>query len=97
MSLAEANMLETSAEQCRRLWLEQPILSINDCEVIKATTYKDWRTVVINCVYPVAEGRQGLLTRLDAIRREACEAALQGATIIVLSDRKAGPKWVPIR
>ncbi|EEC08241.1 ferredoxin-glutamate synthase, putative [Ixodes scapularis] len=50
MSLAcpigpEANILQPSPEQCRRLWLEQPILSLTDMEVIKRNTYKGWKTV----------------------------------------------------
>lgn len=102
MSLAcpigpEANILESSIEQCRRLWLEQPILSINDLEVIKETTYKGWKTHVIDCVWPPTEGRDGLVRRLDQIRKEACEAARSGYTVIVLSDCAAGPKAVPIR
>ena len=39
----EANILEPSPEQCRRLWLEQPILSRKDMRVIKATSYKGWK------------------------------------------------------
>lgn len=102
MSLAcpigpEANILESSSQQCRRLWLDQPILSINDLEVIKQTTYKGWRTKVIDCVFSVQDGRQGLLKRLDQIRKEACQAARDGYTVIVLSDRRAGPKYVPVR
>ncbi|KAI2798425.1 hypothetical protein RDWZM_010184 [Blomia tropicalis] len=101
MSLAcpigpEANILESSSQQCRRLWLDQPILSINDLEVIKQTTYKGWRTKVIDCVFSVQDGRQGLLKRLDQIRKEACQAARDGYTVIVLSDRRAGPKYVPV-
>jgi glutamate synthase (NADPH/NADH) len=48
MSLAcpigpEYNLLEPSAAQCRRLWLEHPILSRHDMQVIKATSYKGWK------------------------------------------------------
>ena len=102
MSLAcpvgpEANILESSAEQCRRLWLEQPILSINDLDVIISTSYKGWKTKVIDCVFPVAEGKSGLLNALDRICQEAYQAAKSGYTILVLSDRNAGPQFVPVR
>lgn len=48
MSLAcpigpEANILEPSAEQCRRLFLEQPLLSLIDMEVLRKTHYKNWK------------------------------------------------------
>ena len=39
----EANILEPSAEQCKRLFLEQPILSLDDFGVIKATKYRGWK------------------------------------------------------
>ncbi|RWS12234.1 glutamate synthase 1-like protein [Dinothrombium tinctorium] len=91
-----ANLLEPSAKQCRRLWLEQPILSIPDLEVIKRTTFKGWRTKVIDCVYPVTEREPGLLKAIDRICDEACEAAKNGYTLIVLSDRKANADNVPV-
>ena len=43
----EANILEPSAEQCKRLWLEQPILSLQDCAVLKYTSYKGWRVCML--------------------------------------------------
>lgn len=42
------NILEPSAKQCQRLWLEQPILSLDDMEVIKNTTFKDWKVWCIH-------------------------------------------------
>lgn len=102
MSLAcpvgpEANILESSANQCRRLWLEQPILSVSDLDIIKETNYRGWKTKVIDCVFPRQEGKPGLLNALDRICSEACDAAKNGYTLVVLSDRKAGPKFVPVR
>lgn len=92
----EANILEPSPQQCRRLWLEQPILSIDDLEVIKATSYRGWRTQVVDCTFPKEEGERGLMKAIDRICDEAAAAARSGYTLIVLSDRKAGPKIVPI-
>ena len=53
MSLAcpigpEGNLLEPSAKQCHRLWLENPILSMSDLENIKGTCIRDWRTTVVD-------------------------------------------------
>lgn len=101
MSLAcpigpEANILEPSPEQCRRLWLHQPILSLKDIAVIKRTHYKGWKTKVIDIVFPVKKGRDGLLPAIDRICEEACEAAKGGYTLLVLSDRKAGRDFIPV-
>ncbi|KAL3243263.1 hypothetical protein MRX96_047530, partial [Rhipicephalus microplus] len=101
MSLAcpigpEANILEPSPAQCRRLWLEQPILSLRDMEVIKETTYKGWRTKEIDIVFSASEGGPGLLNAIRRICDEACTAAKYGYTLIVLSDRKAGKDFIPV-
>lgn len=92
----ESNILEASPEQCNRLWLEQPILSISDLETIKQTTFRNWRTKVIDCTFPVSDGKTGLTKALDRICQEACAAAKAGYTLVVLSDRLAGPERVPI-
>ena len=51
MSLAcpvgpEANLLEPSNVQCHRLWLENPILSLKDLQIIKLTNYRGWTAKV---------------------------------------------------
>lgn len=101
MSLAcpigpEANILQPSPEQCRRLWLEQPILSLRDMEVIKRNTYKGWKTKVIDMVFAASEGVKGLFRAINRVCDEACVAAKNGYTLLVLSDRSAGRDYIPI-
>lgn len=92
----EQNILEASGEQCNRLWLDQPILSISDLDVIKATKFRGWQTKVIDCTFPIEHNKLGLTRALDRICDEATEAARTGFTLVVLSDRLAGPDRVPI-
>ena len=52
MSLAcpvgpEANILEPSEDQCRRLYLKQPILSIDDVTTIQQSNLNGWKV----CIY----------------------------------------------
>ncbi|KAK7486587.1 hypothetical protein BaRGS_00022112, partial [Batillaria attramentaria] len=101
MSLAcpvgpEANILEPSAEQCQRLWLEQPIISLWDMEVLRYTSHKGWKSKQIDIVYPVGDGADGLLPALKRICGEAAIAASSGYKLIILSDRKADPQNVPV-
>ena len=101
MSLAcpvgpEANILKPSKEQCNRLWLDQPILSMADLQLIKEIDYKGWKTKVVDTVFPVKQGAAGLLPAINQLCEEVCEATRNGYTVIVLSDRKASAKWVPI-
>ncbi|WAR06760.1 GLT1-like protein [Mya arenaria] len=101
MSLAcpvgpEANILEPSAEQCRRLWLEQPILSLSDCDMLKYTSYKGWKTKILDSVFLVSSGAVGMLKALNKLCEESEKAAEAGYQLLVLSDRTAGKQYAPI-
>ncbi|XP_078001454.1 uncharacterized protein LOC144453955 [Glandiceps talaboti] len=95
MSLAcpigpEDNILEPSAQQCRRLFLQQPILTLSDMEVLKGVSYKGWKTQVLDISYPIDDGVKGFVPALDRICKEAAIAAENGYTLLVLSDKLAG-------
>uniref|UniRef100_A0A2C9JI59 glutamate synthase (NADH) n=1 Tax=Biomphalaria glabrata TaxID=6526 RepID=A0A2C9JI59_BIOGL len=101
MSLAcpvgpEYNILEPGPEQCRRLWLEQPILSLPDMEMLRYIDYKSWNAKEVNTVYPVTEGIAGLRPALKRICEESAAAAASGFRLLILTDRKAGPENVPV-
>ncbi|KFD67556.1 hypothetical protein M514_03507 [Trichuris suis] len=101
MSLAcpigpEENILKPSAAQCRRLFLEQPILSVVEMESLKKINYKGWKARLIDTVYPRRHGVTGLLPALDRICADACIAAMDGYQLIILSDRAVGSDYVPI-
>lgn len=57
----EGNLLEPEKEQCQRLWLTQPILSIADLQLLKEMDYKGWKTKTIDIVFPVENGPEGRL------------------------------------
>ncbi|KAI4456436.1 fad nadph dehydrogenase/oxidoreductase [Holotrichia oblita] len=91
-----ANLLLPSAEQAHRLWLENPILSIQDMEVLKRTTHRNWTSKVVNTTYSKSEGLGGLKFHIDRICKEV-EQASRSNQFVILSDRKAGEKCMPIR
>ncbi|XP_022899925.2 uncharacterized protein [Onthophagus taurus] len=91
----ESNILEPSSKQVHRLWLQQPILSISDLEVLKLTSHRNWSCQVIDITYDAFEGPPGLKTRLDQICLES-EKASKKNEILILSDRQAGEERVPI-
>jgi glutamate synthase (NADPH/NADH) len=101
MSLAcpvgpEHNVLEPCPQQCRRLWLEQPVLSRQDMSVLKTTTYRGWKTKTINIMYSVNEDVAGMAAAIDNICQKAAQAAQDDYQLIVLSDKRAGKRLVPI-
>ncbi|XP_043275732.1 glutamate synthase [NADH] isoform X2 [Venturia canescens] len=92
----ESNILEPNELQVHRLFLPHPIVSLRDLEVIKQTSYRGWKTKVIDITYPVSEGPSGLVKALNRVDNEANKAAREGYQILVLSDRQAGAERVPV-
>nr|XP_031844149.1 putative glutamate synthase [NADPH] isoform X1 [Nomia melanderi] len=92
----ESNILEPNELQVHRLFLPQPILSLEDLEVIKGTKYRGWKSKLIDMTYPVEDGPSGLLDTLDRVNREANQAAKEGYQFLILSDRRGGPDRVPV-
>ena len=83
----EGDLTETSEEQCHRLSLKGPLLSIEEMESIKRMNYRGWRSKVLDMTYSKERGKQGLEEALDRICSEAHDAIKQGYTTLVLSDR----------
>lgn len=48
-------------------------------------------------MFPAADDTKGLVPALERVCQEAADAATQDYTVIVLSDKKAGSQFVPIR
>lgn len=83
----EGDLTETTEEQCHRLSLKGPLLTIEEMESVKKMNYRGWRTKVLDITYPKEEGTKGLEMTLDRICAEANEAIKEGYTLLVLSDR----------
>ncbi|XP_058465690.1 uncharacterized protein LOC131439095 [Malaya genurostris] len=92
----EANLLAASPSQVHRIWLDNPILSIPDVEILKRNQHRGWKTKVIDITFPAAEGAEGHVTGLRRVSAEALNAAKSGYQLLVLSDRAGGPNRAPI-
>lgn len=95
----EANILEPSDEDCERLYLEQPILSLEDLYVLKNITYRNFKPFTINIVWDaknVEKQKDFLTSALDSICKQAEEAVNKGYTYLILSDRHAGRNYLPV-
>ncbi|XP_059629059.1 glutamate synthase [NADH], amyloplastic isoform X2 [Cornus florida] len=92
----EGDLTETTEEQCHRLSLKGPLLSIDEIEAIKMMNYRGWRSKVLDITYSKGRGRNGLEETLDRICSEAHDAIKEGYTILVLSDRAFSSKRVAV-
>ncbi|XP_059052360.1 uncharacterized protein LOC131846961 [Achroia grisella] len=91
-----ANILEPSAAFVHRLFLQQPVLTLPDLAALIATTHRGWKTKVLDCTFEYSDGPGGLEPALTRIASEAYTAAAGGCQLLVLSDRAAGPRRVPV-
>ena len=56
-----------------------------------------FQTKMLDMTYPVEDGEDGLVPALEDLCMRAAQAVSQGYTLLVLSDKSAGPSKVPIR
>ncbi|ERN14138.1 hypothetical protein AMTRI_Chr01g134120 [Amborella trichopoda] len=92
----EGDLTETTEEQCHRLSLKGPLLSIDEMEAIKKMEYRGWCSKVLDITFSKDRGRKGLEETLDRICSEARAAIREGYTTLVLSDRAFSSKRVAV-
>ncbi len=96
----EANLLVPGPESCRQLTLPFPIIDNDELAKIihinDDDTYPELSAVVISGLYRVAGGGLALKRALDAIRTQVSKAIVDGARIVVLSDRNSDDVYAPI-
>ncbi|VFQ67556.1 unnamed protein product [Cuscuta campestris] len=92
----EGDLTETTEEQCHRLSLKGPLLSIEEMESIKKMNYRGWKSKVLDITYPKSCGSKGLEDTLDRICSEAHNAIKDGYSTLVLSDRAFSSKRVAV-
>ena len=93
------NLLGHHAGNHYRLEVSQPILTNKDLEKIRDIDNLAggaFRTQTIDTTWPASEGAAGMEKAVERICREATEAVLADFTILILSDRAAGPDRIPI-
>ena len=92
----EGNLLETTEAQCHRLRVPQPILTNAELAALKQLEHRGWRTRTIDITYGTSDGEGALERAVERICNEADRAVHQGYSLVVLSDRNAGPERIPI-
>ncbi|MDQ2623368.1 MAG: glutamate synthase large subunit [Actinomycetota bacterium] len=93
---AEKNLLEETERHAHQLSLDQPILMNQELETIRHVNHEIFNADTIDITWDVAEGPDGLARRLEIVCEEAEEAIAKGVNILILSDRRMGPRRVPI-
>jgi glutamate synthase (NADPH/NADH) len=94
----EGNLLEMKPEQCHRILLQSPLISIEEMNAMKnlKLAYPTWPSRTIDITFRKEEGLPGYQLALDRVCSEAMQAIEDGIKVIILSDRATGPGRVPL-
>ena len=92
----EQNLLEITAEHCKRVQLERPIIDNHQLQQLRDIDYRGWKSRVIDITYPLSEHSAGLRATLRRISLEAEQAISDGYSLVILSDRAAGEQQVAV-
>ena len=92
----EANLLEVTELHAHRLRVPHPILSNEELRALARIDTRGWRARTLDITFPRGSGETGLREALARLESEATQAIDEGYSLLVLSDRGAGPQRVPI-
>ena len=94
----QGNLLEMKGDQCHRLLLPSPILSLEELNALHKMpqSYPAWTVKVIDITFPKYEGIDGYLNALDRICDAASEGIQNHDRILILSDRATSADRVAV-
>lgn len=85
----QGNLLDMASDQCHRLMLPSPILSLEEFNALTkvATIYPTWTVKTIDITFPKKDGIEGYVEALDRICEAASEGINESNKVLILSDR----------
>jgi glutamate synthase (ferredoxin) len=92
----DRNIFSITDRQCRKLRIQNPVISNADLEKIRFIDIESFKTATIQILYPKAKGLNGLEDALDDIITQVEKAIDNKNNIIILSDRGVNQELAPI-
>lgn len=93
----DTNLFKINEDQCRKLKIQNPVISKHDLDKIKNYTRNpDFVVTTIPILYEVDKGLNELERALKNLVKQASDAIDQGGNIIILSDRGVTDSLAPI-
>ncbi len=90
------NLMDESPESCRRIKVQQPILTNADLQKIRGISDPHFKSKTLRMLFRVAEGPDGLGEAVDDLCQQASQAIKEGYKFLILSDRGVDEQWAPI-
>ncbi|WP_158838758.1 glutamate synthase large subunit [Polaribacter sp. L3A8] len=92
----DRNIFSITDRQCRKLRIQNPVISNADLEKIRSIDIESFKAATIQILYPKAQGLNGLEDALDNIIIQVEKALEEKNNIIILSDRGVNQELAPI-
>ena len=92
----DRNIFSITERQCRKLRIQNPVISNDDLEKIKKIDVLSFKAETIDMLYPKSKGLNGLEEALDNIIIKVSKAIDDKVNIIILSDRGVNKELAPI-
>lgn len=92
----DVNLMEITPDYCKKIRIQNPVISKEDLDKIKNFDNDDFRSVSIPILYEIKRGLNGLEAALDEMISKASQAIDQGKKILILSDRGVNEEMAPI-
>ncbi len=94
---SDHNIFDFSELHCRKLKIQNPVISKEDLDKIKNYDVSpDYKVVSIPTLYEIQKGYNGLEDALESILNQASKAIDEDTNIIILSDRGVDKSQAPI-
>ena len=94
---SDTDIFKINEDQCRKLKIQNPVISKHDLDKIKNYTQNpDFTVTTIPILYEVDKGLNELENALENLVKTASKAIDEGGNIIILSDRGVNKKLAPI-
>ncbi|HSK81897.1 MAG TPA: glutamate synthase large subunit [Rubrobacter sp.] len=97
MSLGpEQNLFDETKKHCRRVLIDQPVLTAAELEKIRALGDERANSTTLPTLFPVSAGEEGMEEALGRLCEKAESAVKAGSAVLVLSDRGVNETQAPI-
>src|SRR5207247_9517858 len=83
------NVMEEAPESCRRIKVQQPILTNAELEKIREIADPHFKSKTLRMLFRVSDGPEGLETAVDDLCQQASQAIKYGYKYFILPDRAA--------
>jgi glutamate synthase (ferredoxin) len=92
----EGNLLEPTPQSGRLVKMHYPILTNEELEKLRHINRPGFKSVTLPILFPAGDGAKGLAVALDKVFAAADKAIVDGANIVVISDRGVSATLAPI-